>query len=788
MFARANQQVRHMKGVSYFLVKVATTMCILLTMIGSGLFIQNVYGATVPSGTVKAKSGYVRTGTATSTDIAFCVKNGEEVAILATEKGKDGSTWYKVSVGESVGYIRSDLISKSDKKIKVSDSLVAAGDSTQASSSTTNNKENTKTEEKSQDTTNKDNGSSASQTKGSGTPGVINASSVRVRSMASVNSSLVKHLDKGALVTISGEGKAQDGHIWYQVRVGDDIGFVRSDYINKVDTTQSDNSDKATEETKTENKDETKTEDKTQTENKTGDSTQTTQQATTDAASTEAKETQTPSEESGVEGVVKGTAVRVRDIPVTGSIVCQLSNGHPIKVVEEQQADDSNVWFKIEFSYMGNTKTGYIRSDFVTKAETTKSNEETETVATDEDFEGSIGGFPDSYKNALRTLHNAHPNWKFELVNTGLDWNAALTAESSVGKNLVEKNSVASWKSTATQAYNSNSNTWYTFDGGNWVSASSEIIAYYMDPRNFLDDSGIYQFECLDYNESQNVDATAKVLAGTFMSANFADTDGTTNSYADIFTKAGQAVGVSPYLLASRAVQEQGVNGTSQSIAGNVAGYEGLFNYYNVGAYAYGGRSATINGLVYAKGSDDNSLRPWNTRVKSIAGGAKYIADNYIKKGQNTLYFQKFNVVNSENTIYSHQYMSYIQAPSSEAARLKLAYTGEESLTFRIPVYNNMPQSLCAKPTSDASPNAYLESISIDCGELTPVFSGAIEKYAVTAAPDKDQVTVSAKAVSEKSTIEGEGTYNLKDGENVVTLTVKSQSGAVKKYTITISK
>ena len=44
-----------------------------------------------------------------------------------------------------------------------------------------------------------------------------------------------------------------------------------------------------------------------------------------------------------------------------------------------------------------------------------------------------------------------------------------------------------------------------------------------------------------------------------------------------------------------------------------------------------------------------------------------------MKKGQNTLYFQKFNVVNM-NSIYSHQYMTNVQADNVRGKTMSTAY------------------------------------------------------------------------------------------------------------------
>ena len=456
---------------------------------------------------------------------------------------------------------------------------------------------------------------------------------------------------------------------------------------------------------------------------------------------------------------------------------------HPLTVNKETSGSDNYTWYQVSFSYLGSKREGYVRSDLVTCAE----KDEGEAPPGDEDFEKSIAQLPEGYRNSLRTLHAKHPRWIFEVVDTGLEWADALAAESSVGKNLVSKNSIASWKSTAPQAYNQTTNQWYTFDGGSWASASPELIAYYMDPRNFLNESGIYMFEKLDYSDTQTAASVSKMLAGTFMSGAVNDADGTTFEYAEMFKQVGEQTGVSPYLLAGRALQEQGVRGTSQSISGNVSGYEGYFNFFNIGAYAYSGRSATINGLIYATGSDENYARPWNTRARSIYGGGKYLSEKFVTKGQNTLYFQKFNVVNKENTLYSHQYMSNIQAASSESSRLQLAYLGDdEVLTFRIPFYNNMPDTLCVKPTSDSNPNTYLASLSISGGDLKPAFSGVYDKYTVTVDPDQESVDISATAVCSSSSVGGTGTYPIQPGTNTLYVSCKAQNGALKAYTITV--
>lgn len=57
---------------------------------------------------------------------------------------------------------------------------------------------------------------------------------------------------------------------------------------------------------------------------------------------------------------------------------------------------------------------------------------------------------------------------------------------------------------------------------------------------------------------------------------------------------------VSPFHLAARVLQEQG-QGTSPLISGIYPGYEGYYNYFNVGASGSTNEQVIINGLNYAK-------------------------------------------------------------------------------------------------------------------------------------------------------------------------------------------
>ena len=95
------------------------------------------------------------------------------------------------------------------------------------------------------------------------------------------------------------------------------------------------------------------------------------------------------------------------------------------------------------------------------------------------------------------------------------------------------------------------------------------------------------------------------------------------------------------------------------------------------------------NGLLYAY------AKGWTTPSKAVKGGAQELAKGYINRGQNTGYYQRFNVRNGSSKAGTHQYMTNIMAPYCEALSTRNSYnkygiTGR-SLVFEIPVYEKMP-------------------------------------------------------------------------------------------------
>ena len=127
-------------------------------------------------------------------------------------------------------------------------------------------------------------------------------------------------------------------------------------------------------------------------------------------------------------------------------------------------------------------------------------------------------GFPESYKQKLRELHAKYPNWEFKAHQTGLSWQEVVREESKLGRNLVYTTSKDSWKSKDAAAYNAATNTWKGFDTSAWVAANSDIIGYYMDPRNFLDSRYVFQFQTQGYDPaSQNAEGVRILAANSFL-------------------------------------------------------------------------------------------------------------------------------------------------------------------------------------------------------------------------------------------------------------------------------
>lgn len=338
------------------------------------------------------------------------------------------------------------------------------------------------------------------------------------------------------------------------------------------------------------------------------------------------------------------------------------------------------------------------------------------------EYKDGIEAFPESYKEALKELKEKHPNWNFVAVYTNLEFDYVVAQEMQDGKSLISTTQFSDeWKRDSIEV-----------EPG-WVNASEKAVRYFLDPRNFLTEEKIFQFESTKFNEEAHTsEVVEKVLEGTNLSnanyyINAKNKVEMEEKFSDIIYSAGKENNVSAVHLASRIIQETG--GTLGSISqdgsvvldanGNVGYYtlnnaiktanrtingsyssdtygdfSGYYNFFNIGAYCTNACGYCGNPFVH--GLQKAQTSGWTTPKIAISAAASYLNNNWIKYGQDTLYFEKFDVNFTEGAVFlfGNQYMTNISAASTEASLMYEGYKESNKLdsnfTFYIPVYDNM--------------------------------------------------------------------------------------------------
>lgn len=368
-------------------------------------------------------------------------------------------------------------------------------------------------------------------------------------------------------------------------------------------------------------------------------------------------------------------------------------------------------------------------------------------------------GFPASYAKPLTELHREHPAWVFLPLliteqNPDLTWSHVLEKETaSAGINVVSG-------SDQYTAYRHRSNE-QTEPG--FFRASTAAVAYFLDPRNFLNETDVFQFLDLSGGGQSNPDGLAHVLKGTFLE-HLRLENGLLCS--DYLTEVGAEIGIDPVYVAVRIRQEMGVDGTSPVISGacgslllryytsqdqrtadgtaisppgsgsrreaDLLAYDGLYNFFNFGATGkglfdvYEGAMKRAQSGTAAMNDAWGGSPAWNTRWKAIWGGAYSLCRNYIGVGQYTLYLQKFDVNRpSGERAFTHQYMANVMAARTEGRSLYRSYAASDALdsacVFRIPVYDGMPRSAVADPAGTSLLSAAFPYRTDDKPHILPV-------------------------------------------------------------------
>ena len=412
--------------------------------------------------------------------------------------------------------------------------------------------------------------------------------------------------------------------------------------------------------------------------------------------------------------VINGTTVRVRDAASTSGNKLGTYNTGDKFVLKTRQifADkgggcESGYWYQIDH----NGATGYVCTAFAII------ESDTPVVITDEaktqcESELKSKGFPQVYWNALCNLKAKYPNWEFNAIDTLIDFPSAVAGESCKG-------SIRASETNINKGF-TDSTCGKKYDTG-YTGASSTATAYYMNPLNFLNEKNIFMFESNYTNNNllgYYVNASKSIISPSTYFVQFIP-----NVYTYI-ANASNASNVAASAISARIKQEMGSGDLGKTVApdntrlfsclsGNystrypntVASIGDVNNYYNFfNIAATDGSDVTQKALIYARnhgwggtGNQDND------RQTAVTGGAQWIYKWYINAGQQTIYFNKFNVnPKSSSSKFSHQYMTNVDAPSSESILVYNGYSSSGALSanhiFYIPVYSNLDASINNTP------------------------------------------------------------------------------------------
>lgn len=373
----------------------------------------------------------------------------------------------------------------------------------------------------------------------------------------------------------------------------------------------------------------------------------------------------------------------------------------------DSDLDKSGNFYKIQLS---DGTVGYVNSNnTVAFIDLTSSiTETTKTCIANLEAEGF---YDETYLAYLCFLQMQHPTWNFIAVDTDIEWDTAVTKESSCSSVVI---SYIPLTSSSQLSYYSNyistecdSKSVYDYT---YYAASYDAVSYHMDPRNFLNENYIFQFENLVYDESYSSIYESLVYSIIYKADFYTTNLSNGNDLAALISSASEYVGINPTHLASRIYQELGTSITLyDAYSGKTSGYIGYYNFINWGAY-----DSCVSKVTCAL--DYAVKKGWYGVETSLIGAAYALDNGYISAGQYTFYFQKFNVSpTSYYSNYTNQYQTNIEAPSSEAYITYSSYYAADLLdlefTFAIPIFKNMPELVESDYTStDSSEEGYSTS------------------------------------------------------------------------------
>ena len=409
-----------------------------------------------------------------------------------------------------------------------------------------------------------------------------------------------------------------------------------------------------------------------------------------------------------ISGVVSGTDVRLRKGPGTNyDKIKSVSTGETFNMNTDELFKDEggcpNGWYKI----IVDGAEAYICSNYLKVTVIEEPKEDNTEAKTECEKQMKEKGFPSSYWNGLCTMKLAHPNWNFEAEtkdNNGnvIDFNASVNAF-GCGSSTISSNSRSDFIDTTCTK---------KFDSG-YSAASREAIRYYLDPRNFLNEKSVFMFENYKTNSTISADDYKKAATKAFNN-NFLIQQ--IPALTEFIKTSSLNIGVSQMAITSRIKQELGsgkltsgtysgqlyscVSGNYTTRYGTTYNGKSLDNYYNFfNIAAYDGSNVTQKALIYALNHGWGGTGNMDAdRQTAMNGGTDFINRNYVGVGQDTAYYQKFNIFpDNPEKRYLHPYMTNVKAPEGEASIMYNAYKAvgmlESAFNFIIPVYANMDEN-----------------------------------------------------------------------------------------------
>ncbi|NCU17679.1 glucosaminidase domain-containing protein [Pallidibacillus pasinlerensis] len=210
-----------------------------------------------------------------------------------------------------------------------------------------------------------------------------------------------------------------------------------------------------------------------------------------------------------------------------------------------------------------------------------------------------------------------------------------------------------------------------------WRHAKPEEVAQYLNPEKFAyDEKQRLQFLDLSKQVNVSVEVLNKYLEGK----------GVLEGKGEVFLEASKyGKGMNVVYLVAHSLLETG-NGTS-ALANGIEYADTGVTVYNM--YGIGARDSNPNGLgaqrAYEKG--------WFSVEEAIVGGAKWIYDNYINAGQNSLYKMRWNPEAMQKlNRASHQYATDIGWAYKQINRLygimnEIYQSSPYEIHLEIPIY-----------------------------------------------------------------------------------------------------